>query len=163
MAGRIYPTTVLKPNTPLFYDGTDFRVPYCVVNSDGTCSIKTNVAMRQGSEYVGLGGTWNDGIHNSTTRLTYTIPDNKAALLTACFAKIKHPTASGLAMLSIDLDVYRLFHLMVDESLSVADTYKQVGYQIYLDAGTVITINTLSDIDLALDFTGIVHLSMFSV
>jgi hypothetical protein len=142
MTNRIYPSVVLKPNTPLGYDGADYRCLQLDKASDGDPALRTAFPVDRAPSTLLKYIESQYGNHNLTDRLTYTVPSGKRAVITAALAYVQVPGTTGYGEVRIRLNGRAFFWQQVENTYPLRDTVRQSSYYIWLNAGDIVTIQT---------------------
>ena len=161
MAGRVYPNKVVAPVSALGYDGADFHTIYLDKQSDGDHSLRISTLPDRVSTYKSAYISASYGNHGLTERARYTCPAGKRALLMAVYTFVGIPEAAGTAQVKVGVNGYILCVLNVTSATVQPANNATFPFQIWLNVGDYVTVETSNSTSDTLLHRGYTHISEY--
>lgn len=161
MANRIYPAALPRPNTPLGYDGTDFRAMKQDIVSNTDPSLRVSLPCDRDPVTLLLSYAAAQAAHAWTERATYTIPAQKKAVLSLGYLALSGVPATSLASIILELNATTLFQITAISSTLLDILTRSWPCAIWLVAGDIVSIDTYNGSATSLGFYGTAMLSVF--
>ena len=161
MTDRVYPNKLVNSSTPLLYDGADYRVPFIDKQSDGDHSLRVSTLPDRASTYKSAYISATYGNHGLTERARYTCPAGKRALLMAVYTFVGIPEAAGTAQVKVGVNGYILCVLNVTSATVQPANNATFPFQIWLNVGDYVTVETSNSTSDTLLHRGYTHISEY--
>jgi len=131
--------------TALGYDGTYFRNFWIDKHPKGHQALRTSFPLDRDPSDASIicDGTW--GNHATTTRATYTVPDDRQALIMSIFGATSLIVPAGLAIIMVDKAGIRLFNMITDNTLNYREVNQSILAHVWASSGELVDIRTFNN------------------
>ena len=154
MTDRLYPSKLVKPNTPLYYDGADYRVPFIDKQSDGDHSQRVSTLADRGLVWPATLWAGSIAAGAIVAEWTYTVPAGRRALLASVLIIVQIPASAGNAYFYITVNGSKVVNFSILQATVQPNNSFHFAPQLWLKAGDVLVGTAGNSTTGALNVTG---------